>query len=123
MLPNTKLAFFRVYILRNEIVWLYSEVILKPKQVLPDSRLDICKKERDQMCLQHIINCVISPLNALIENRISWLCESGIRASALDLKSFRLDDTNDESESICNFSNNIVFAHENHWCLAFLDRN
>ena len=83
---------------------------------MPDSRLDICKKEWD-----HIIYCVVSPLNELIENRISWLCESGIRPTALDVKSFRLDDINDESEteSICNFSNNIVFAHESHWCLAF----
>ena len=79
------------------------------------------------MCLQHIIYCVVSPLNALIGNRISWLCESGIRATALDVKSFRLDDINfneeSETESICNFSNNIVFAHESHWCLAFLDGN
>ena len=50
---------------------LYNEIILKPKQVIflgniflnydkslifcLISRLDICKKERDQMCLQHII--------------------------------------------------------------------
>ena len=61
---------------------------------------------------------------APIESRISWSCESGIRASALDVKSFRLNDINDESEteSICNFSKNIVFAHQSHWCQMFFDK-
>ena len=66
---------------------------------------------------------VVSPLNALIENQISRLCDSGIRATALDVNCSRQDD-NDESEdeSICDFSMNdkekletccynIVFTH------------
>ena len=66
---------------------------------------------------------VVSPLNALIENQISRLSSSGIRVSALNVKSYRKDVVDDsEPESICDFSlsdkekletgyYNIVFAH------------
>ena len=66
---------------------------------------------------------VVSPLNALIENQISRLSSSGIRASASDVQSSRNDDVGDsESESICDLTlcdkekfetgyYNIVFAH------------
>ena len=58
----------------------------------------------------HLLCCFAVKCTDRKSDLISWLCESGIRATALDVKSFRLDDINDKSEtaSICNFSNNIV---------------
>ena len=45
---------------------------------------------------------VVSPLNALIENQIVRLGNSGIRATALDVKSSRkVDNEDSEAEPIC----------------------
>ena len=70
---------------------------------------------------------VVSPLNALIEDQISRLELSGIRASALDVRSSLVnvdeeDDVEMESERVCDLGlsdkvkleighYNIVFAH------------
>ena len=78
---------------------LYSEVTLKPKKVIfggniflnYDKSLIFClipawifaKKNGIKCACSISFYCVVSPFNALIENRISWLCESGIRATAL----------------------------------------
>lgn len=150
MLPNSKCGIFLSCLHFAVLNSLYSEVILKPKQVICLEKiflnLDILAtlptgygkslifclipalifaKKNGVKCSRRIstIVIVVSPLNALIENQISRLCDSGIRATALDVKSSRQDD-NDESEdeSICDFSMsdkekletgcyNIVFAH------------
>ena len=60
----------------------------------------IFAKKNGVKCSRRIstIVIVISPLNALIENQISQLCDSRIRATALDVKSSRQDDDESEDE-------------------------
>ena len=148
--PNSKCGIFLSCLHFAVLNSLHSEVILKPKQVICLEKIFlnmdilatlptgygeslifclipalIFAKKNGVKCSRRIstIVIVVSPLNALIENQISRLCDSGIRATALDVKSCRQDD-NDESEdeSLCDFSMSdkekletgcyyIVFAH------------
>ena len=150
MLPNTKCGIFLSCLQFAILNSLYSEIILKPKQVICLEKIflnsDILAvlptgygkslifclmpalmvaKKNGVKCARSIssIVIVVSPLNALIENQISRLSSSGIRAPALDVQSSRNDDVEDsESESICDLTlcdkekletgyYNIVFAH------------
>ncbi|XP_028404836.1 uncharacterized protein LOC114527409 [Dendronephthya gigantea] len=150
MFPNTMCGVFLSCLQFAILNSLYSEVILKPKQVICLEKiflnLDIIAilptgygkslifclipallfaKKNGVKCPGGSISSiviVVSPLNALIENQISRLSSSGIRASALGVKSTTKDDVDDSEESICDFSlidrekleagyYNIVFAH------------
>ena len=132
MLPNTKCGIFLLCLQFAILNSLYSEVILKPKQVICLEKvflnLDIlailltgyskslifclipallfAKKNGVKYTggISSIV-IVVSPLNALIENLILRLSSSGIRASVLGVKSVTKDDIDDsEQESICDFN-------------------
>ena len=134
MLMKSKCGFFLSSLQFAILNSLYSEVVLKPKQVICLEKiflnLDIlailptgygkslifclipallfAKKNGVEMSTGKSISSiviVVSPLNALTENQISRLSHSGIRATALDVNSSRKDDNDDnEAESICDFS-------------------
>lgn len=126
MLPNTKCGIFLSCLQFAILHSLYSEVILKPKQVICLEKvflnLDILAilptgygkwliyclipallftKKNGAKCTGDISSIVIIvlPLNALIENQISRLSSSGIWASVLGVKSVAKDDIDDSEQS------------------------
>ena len=132
MLPNTKCGNFLSCLQFVILNSLYSEVILKPKQVICLEKiflnLDILAilptgygkslifclipalifaKKNGVKCTGSVssIVIVVSPLNALIANQISRLSSGGIRASVLDVKSSRNDNLDgSEPDTICDFT-------------------
>ena len=132
MLLNTKCGIFLSCLQFAILNSLYSEVILKPKQVICLEKiflnLDILAilptgygkslifclipalifaKKNGVKCTGSVssIVIVVSPLNALIANQISRLSSGGIRASVLDVKSSRNDNVDgSEPDTICDFT-------------------
>ena len=134
MLPNTKCGIFLSCLQFAILNSLYSEVILKPKQVICLEKiflnLDILAilptgygkslifclipalifaKKNGVKCTGSVssIVIVVLPLNALIANQISRLSSGGIRASVLDVKSSRnVNVDGSEPDTICDFTFN-----------------
>lgn len=155
MLKNSKCGQFLSCLEFAILNSFYCEVVLKPKQVICLEKvflnLDViavlptgygkslifsllpallyAKKNGVSKSKENIssIVVVVSPLNALIANQISRLDSSGIRATALDIRSSVEEEEEEQNESesepvVCDFHlsdkakleighYNIVFAH------------
>ena len=131
LLKDTKCGFFLSCLEFAILNSLYSEIILKPKQVICLENiflnLDILAilptgygkslifcllpallfaKKNGVKCIGNIASIVIvvSPLNALIANQISRLNSGRIKASSLDVRSSGEENFDEKPELICDFS-------------------